>query len=92
MEGVALGIVVYGLFRWLGKPISDAMDADITSFKTALYDHRNKEIQSLEQAIKEELDMENVLACRHEIFKIKHVREDNHYIHVCTITMYLHCK
>ena len=74
MEGVALGLVVYALARRLGKPISDAMDADIEGFRTALYDNRNKEIQSLEQAIKEELDMENVLACRHEIFKIKHVR------------------
>jgi len=65
--------VVYALVRKLGKPITDAMDADITAFKTALYDHRNKEIQSLEQAIKEELDMEDILGCRHEIFKIKHV-------------------
>lgn len=72
-----MGIVVYGLVRWLGKPVSDAMDADIAAFKTALYDHRNKEVQSLEQAIKEEFDMENILATRHEIFKIKHVSDYN---------------
>ena len=77
MEGVALGLVVYALARRLGKPISDALDADIEGFRTALYSHRDKEIQSLEQAIKEELDMENILACRHEIFKIKHVRDND---------------
>ena len=75
VEGVGLGIVIYALARKLGKPVKDAMEADIEAFRTALYDHRDKEVQSLEQAIKEELDMEDVLACRHEIFKIKHVRK-----------------
>lgn len=72
-----MGLVVYGLVRWIGKPVNDALEADITVFKSALYDHRNKEVQSLEQAIKEELEMEDILACRHEIFKIKHVSEDS---------------
>ena len=83
-----MGLVVYALSRRLGKPISDALEADIEGFRTALYDHRNKEVQSLEQAIKEELDMENVLACRHEIFKIKHVRA-----RICAyIIVYVHFK
>ena len=82
MEGVALAVVVYALVRKFGKPISDSLEADVIAFRNMLYNKRNKEIQALEKAIKDQLDLENVLECRHEIFKIKHVRICIH-IYVC---------